>query len=103
MHTPVVHALVHVRRVLPRDACLRAVWFVVHVGGDLLSSGLSIVICVCALLLCFLFLLVCSLNLFKLTTRETDSDVLWFVQLCQTVMFVHSHLSNFTNHLCRLV
>ena len=50
--------------------------------GDLVLRGLLILICVRDLSLRFLFCLFAGLNLFKLTTRATDSDVLLFALVC---------------------
>jgi hypothetical protein len=82
VHIPVVHARVHVCCAISRVACLCAVWFCLHVGGDLVLRGLLILICVRDLSLRFLFCLFAGLNLFKLTTRATDSDVLLFALVC---------------------
>ena len=82
VHIPVAHTHVHVCCALSRVACLCAVWFRLHVGGDLVLRGLLILFCVRVLWLLFLFCLFAGLNLFKLPTRATDSDVLLFALVC---------------------
>ena len=78
VHIPVVHTHVHFCCALSRVACLCAVWFRLHVGGDLVLRGLLILFCVRVFWLCFWFCLFAGLNLFKLP---------WFVDAIKSVLF----------------